>query len=217
MMFMRATAKAQKDKGNDLAVSLDSIKAALADERLLSQRLQQQLHEAEAELHERALEFDLSNAGAAAQLLQQERTELQQLRICNNELLGEVRAQQQALKAKDFMLAAQKAAAAAAADKAAAAVQDVKKQLAAAVAASNEAQFSAARAEDVFEVQKRDIAVAQGRVAELQQAVEEGERLAVAKQHAIDALETQVEKQFAQIQSLELKVQTQSRAIETRH
>ncbi len=128
-----------------------------------------------------------------------------------------MRAQQKALAAKDFLLAAQKSAAAAAADKSAAAIHELTLQVSAAVSARNEAQFTTARVEDVCEVQSRDIAVAHGKVQQLEQAVQSLESGCASKQHTIDSLETQAEKHVAQIQLLELRVQTQSRAIETRH
>ena len=183
MMFMRASSKAQQDKGKDLSVSIENLKAELsglqwhsiarfnaaccgwasscgqgglvfaglvqgflsmrcqaancafvtcarnADERRLSLRLQQQLDDATLELQQRAVEFELGSSGAAAQRFEQELAELGALRTCNNELLAEVRSLQQQLKAKDFLLAAQKATAAAAADKAASAMRSMEEQV----------------------------------------------------------------------------------------
>ncbi len=101
-----------------------------ADERRLSQRLQQQLDEAAMELQQRALDFELGGSSAAvAQQIQQELAELSALRACNAELLAEVRSLQQQLKAKDFVLAAQKATAAAAAEKAASTVRLLEEQV----------------------------------------------------------------------------------------
>ena len=100
-----------------------------SDERRLTQRLQQQLNEATMELQQRAIDFELGGSGAAAQRTQQELAELTGLRNCNNDLLAEVRTYLKDLKAKDFLLAAQKAAAAAASDKAAVAVQQLKEQV----------------------------------------------------------------------------------------
>jgi hypothetical protein len=72
------------------------------------------------ELQQRTIDFELGGSAAAtAQRFQQELAELSALKSCNNELLAEVRSLQQQLKAKDFIVAAQKAAAAAAADKSA--------------------------------------------------------------------------------------------------
>jgi hypothetical protein len=103
--------------------------ALKSDERRLTQRLQQQLNDATMELQQRAIDFELGGSGAAAQRMQQELAELAGLRTCNNDLLAEVRTYQKDLKAKDFLLAAQKAAAAAASDKAAAAIQQLKEQV----------------------------------------------------------------------------------------
>jgi hypothetical protein len=100
-----------------------------ADERQLSQRLQQQLNEATMELQQRSLDFELGGGGAAAQRMQHELTELSALRTCNNDLLAEVRALQKDLRAKDFLLAAQKSAAAAAAQKSSALVLDLNEQV----------------------------------------------------------------------------------------
>jgi hypothetical protein len=103
--------------------------ACNAEERRLSLRLQQQLDDATLELQQRAVEFELGGSGAAAQRFEQELAELGALRTCNNELLAEVRSLQQQLKAKDFLLAAQKATAAAAADKAASAMRTMEEQV----------------------------------------------------------------------------------------
>jgi hypothetical protein len=113
-------------KSNALLYVIFALKS---DERRLTQRLQQQLNEATMELQQRAIDFELGGSGAAAQRTQQELAELAGLRTCNNDLLAEVRTYQKDLKAKDFLLAAQKAAAAAASDKAAAAILQLKEQV----------------------------------------------------------------------------------------
>jgi hypothetical protein len=100
-----------------------------SDERLLSQRLQQQLNEATMELQQRALDFELTGSGAAEQRRQQDATELTALRNCNNDLLAELRALRKDASAKDFLLATQKAAAAAAAAKSCASIEDMKQQV----------------------------------------------------------------------------------------
>ena len=71
------------------------------------------------------------------------------------------------------------------------------------------AQFTTARVEDVCEVQTRDIALAHGKILELEEMVQVLDSGCSSKQHTIDSLETQAEKHIAQIQLLELRVQTQ--------